>query len=83
MKYCFGKVFINEIIIWGFALFERAYSWLVKHRFCPLWYRIIMGYLEQEYFPDTNIVLLRVDFHDNLSHYHDMSKQLFIVIAVT
>lgn len=34
---------------------------------------ITMGYLEDQYLPDTNIAPLRVYFHDNPSHYHDIS----------
>jgi len=36
-----------------------------------------MGYLEEQYLPDTNIVLLRVDFHDDRSRYHDMSTHSY------
>lgn len=48
---------------------------------CAL-YKTTIGYLEEQYLPDTNIVLLKVNFHDNPSHYHDISTQLLIVTAV-
>lgn len=55
---------------------EHTSGWSDTLVHCAL-YRITMGYLEEQYLPDTNTVLLIVDFHDNPSHYHDMSNHSY------